>query len=693
MPGVTQPGEASSALLLRVLMQNVVQLELIRESLIAVVNEMRANIIHSSYAPIIYEGHDFSCALMSADGRQVAQGLADHPIHIFAVPYSTRQVVDKFRGDINEGDLFLHNDPYTGGTHLNDVLMLHPVFFDGKLSLFAAMRCHWNDVGGMTPGSLSGKVNEVIQEGLRIEPTKICDRGTLNEPFMDLLFNNMRSRSERMGDFNAMVGTGRKADEHLQRLSKRFRGGLLDGVEELIARAERQLRAKISERQDGDYYAEGYIESDGTNPDPLVVKLKLTVRADEVIADFSGTSAQTNGPTNCGPAMALNAVGTIVKCFLDPYTPINQGSFNPITVISEEGTFINARGDAPCGGMAECKFLIDSVVASAMCKVAPEMTVGDLKGGANHIIISGSDSEGKNYIHYEWPAGGTGASMGTDGSNAVRSYNEGDFNSIQSVETVESQFPLRVERCEIREGMCGDGEYRGGFGLRRDLHILDGRGLLSVLSEKNVIPPYGVACGSNGAANSFTVIREGKTVQPSDVPGKVSGFSLKVGDIVREETAGGGGYGDPLKRDPQSVRTDVAEGYISEREASARYGVIIVEGELDLDATVEQRSKIAEARSFVSLTLSNDELFDGPRREVLLSEKLANTLGVAPGDLIELLTNQGAPLRAWARIEGDGNSVSVSATSIEILSANTGEPVQLRITSPQPQNSSGGRII
>ena len=161
-------------------MQNVVQLELIRESLIAVVNEMRANIIHSSYAPIIYEGHDFSCALMSADGRQVAQGLADHPIHIFAVPYSTRQVVDKFSGEINEGDLFLHNDPYTGGTHLNDVLMLHPVFFDGKLSLFAAMRCHWNDVGGMTPGSLSGKVNEVIQEGLRIEPTKICDRGTLN---------------------------------------------------------------------------------------------------------------------------------------------------------------------------------------------------------------------------------------------------------------------------------------------------------------------------------------------------------------------------------------------------------------------------------------------------------------------------------------------------------------------------------
>ena len=221
----------------------------------------------------------------------------------------------------------------------------------------------------------------------------------MNEPFMNLLFNNMRARSERLGDFNAMVGTGRKAEEHLQRLYKRFGDGLLSGVEELIDRSERQLRAKISERPDGDYFGEGYIESDGTNPDPLVVKLKLTVRGDEIIADFTGTSAQTNGPTNCGPAMALNAVGTIVKSFLDPKTPINQGSFNPITVISEEGTFINARNDAPCGGMAECKFLIDSVVASAMGHVAPEMTVGDLKGGANHVIISGADDGGGNYIH------------------------------------------------------------------------------------------------------------------------------------------------------------------------------------------------------------------------------------------------------------------------------------------------------
>ena len=268
-------------------MNPFVRLELIRESLIAVVNEMRANIIHSSYAPIIYEGHDFSCALMSADGRQIAQGLADHPLHIFAVPYSTRRVVEAFEGDIHEGDLFLHNDPYTGGTHLNDVLLLHPVFFKGELAMFAAIRCHWNDVGGMTPGSLSGRVNEIYQEGMRIAPTRICSRGRMNDAFLQLLFDNMRGHAERLGDFNAMLGTGRKAAEHIGRLFERFGGrGLLDGIDELMRRSEGLLRARIADCPDGEYFSDGYVESDGTNPEPLVVRLKLTVDGDTIVGRF-----------------------------------------------------------------------------------------------------------------------------------------------------------------------------------------------------------------------------------------------------------------------------------------------------------------------------------------------------------------------------------------------------------------------
>ena len=667
-------------------MNDLVRLELIRESLIAVVNEMRANIIHSSYAAIIYEGHDFSCALMSADGRQVAQGLADHPIHIFAVPYSTRQVVEAFKGDINEGDLFLHNDPYTGGTHLNDVLMLHPVFLDGRLAMFAAIRCHWNDVGGMTPGSLSGRVKEVIQEGIRIPPTRICERGRMNQAVLDLIFNNMRTPEERRGDFNAMLGTGRKAAEHIGRLFRRFGGQpLLDGIEELIARSERQMRARIAECPDGDYYAEGFIESDGSNPDPLVVRLKLTVRGDEIVADFTGTSAQTNGPTNCGPAMAFNAVGTIVKAFLDPRTPINHGSFNPIRVIAPERSFINARETAPCGGMAEVKFLIDSVAAAAMGQVVPGMMVGDLKGGANHVHIAGP-RDGGTWIHYEWPAGGTGATDGLDGNNAVRSYNEGDFNSIQSVETVESQYPLRVERCEIREGSCGDGRFRGGFGLRRDVRILGETAMLSVLSEKNVIPPYGVAGGANGAANRFVVVRDGKTVQPSDVPGKVSGFALRHGDVVREETAGGGGYGDPLARDPARVAEDVRQGYLSRAQAKKRYGVVLRgSGRVDTDATMAERASLAAMRVRASVQVANEDEYDGPRRRFALSHALAARLGIDDGGLVELLTGRATPVRGWARIAGGASdAVTVGPESLRLIGAAPGEAVEIRVVRATP---------
>jgi N-methylhydantoinase B len=663
-------------------MSDLVQLELVRESLIAVVNEMRANIIHSSYAAIIYEGHDFSCALMSADGRQIAQGLADHPIHIFAVPYSTREVVKAFGDDIHEGDLFLHNDPYSGGTHLNDVLLLHPVFFEGRLALFAAMRCHWNDVGGMTPGSLSGRVKEIYQEGIRIVPTKICDRGVMNQGVLDVLFNNMRGPEERIGDFNAMLGTGRKAAEHIERLFKRFGGqAMLDGVDELIARSERQMRARVSDCPDGDYYAEGYIESDGSNPDPLVVRLKLTVAGDGITADFTGTSNQTDGPTNCGPAMAFNAVGTIVKAFLDPNTPINHGSFNPITVIAPEKSFINARETAPCGGMAEVKFLIDSVVAAAMGQVVPAMSVGDLKGGANHIHIAGPRDDGSTYIHYEWPAGGTGASAGTDGSNAVRSYNEGDFNSIQSVETVESQYPLRVERCEIREGACGDGAQRGGFGLRRDVRILGDTAMLSVLSEKNVIPPYGVAGGSNGAANRFVVLRDGAVVQPSDVPGKVSGFPLRPGDVVREETAGGGGFGDPLTRDPDDVVRDVNQGYLTADQATVRYGVTQGDdGGPDLLASLALRTSLKEARQMVSLAASNEDHMDGPRRCFLLSRSLADRLNVEEGALIELRGPAAVPLRGWVRLSDDtaADNLALGPNALRLVGAAPGDSVEAR---------------
>ncbi len=670
-------------------MNELVRLELVRESLVAVVNEMRANIIHASYSSIIYEGHDFSCALMSADGRQVAQSLDDHPLHIFPVPYSTREVVKAFEGDIHPGDIFLHNDPYTGGTHLNDVLMLYPVFHSDRLVMFAAARCHWGDVGGMTPGSLSGRVNEIIQEGLRIAPTRICEKGHMNEAFLSLIFNNMRTPAERRGDFNTMLGTCRKASEHIERLFQRFGEGLLDDVEALFAKSEAVMRSGIQGCPDGVYLAEGYIESDGHNPEPLAVRLELTIEGERITADFTGSSAQTNGPTNVGPAMAMNAVGTIVKSFLDPKTPINHGSFVPITVIAPERSFINARDPAPCGGMVECKALMDSVVAAAIGQAVPEMMIGDNKGGGNHVYISGPNEDRDGiYLFYEWPAGGTGATRGLDGNNAQRYFTEGDFNSINSAEVLESGFPLRVERCELRQGGCGDGRQRGGFGIRREVRILGQRAMLSVLSEKNIIPPYGVDGGGDGEANRYTVVRGDEMIEPSPVPGKVSGFPLHRGDIVRIETSGGGGHGDPLRRDPEKVRLDVRRDYLTAEAARHRYGVILTRGgEIDEVASAALRESLAADRQQVRLGGANEELFDGAKRRLRLSDGAARRLGVGDGDFVELSSGRGVTLRGWAAIDEatDDDTVTVGPSGLQMLGLEAGATVELRAVRSGPE--------
>ena len=669
-------------------MNEIGRLELIRESLVAVVNEMRANVIHSSYSSIIYEGHDFSCALVAGDGRLIAQGVDDNPIHNFAVPYSTTEVVRAFGDDIHEGDIFLHNDPYTGGTHLNDVLMLYPVFHDGRLAMFAATRCHWGDVGGMTPGSLSGRVQEVYQEGLRIVPTRICERGRMNDAWLTLLFDNMRITRERRGDFNTMLGTSRKAAEHIGRLFTRFGGGaLLDSIEDLIARAEKVMRGRIAGIPDGMYHAEGYLDSDGRSATPLRGRLALTVDGDAIVADFTGSSPQCKGPTNVGPAMAFNAVASIVKSFLDPDTPVNHGSFNPIAIVNPPGSFLNATLPAPCGGMAECRALMCGLVVSALGQALPEKRVGDLKGGANHVYVSGPQRDRDDiFLFYEYPAAGTGGTTRTDGNHAVRAFPEGDFNAVQSAEVVEAQCPLRIESHGLREGSCGDGEFRGGLGLRRDVRILGDAASLSVLGDKNIIPPFGVAGGVGGAANRFTVIRDGKTVEPSPIPGKVGDFALERGDVVRMETSGGGGYGDPLSRAPERVQDDVALGYLDRDQARERYGVVIsAGGDVDATATRNQRARLGTAREFAAVTVSNESDLDGTRRRIRLPGEIARRLDIESGGLVEVATPDcGAALRGWAEIAHRAD-LALSAEALAALGAKAGDTVEVRAVHVAPR--------
>ncbi len=659
-----------------------ITLEVVREGLSSIVREMRVNLVRTAYSSILYEGEDFSCVLMDPDAQIVAMSRGqDHPLHIVPIAWSMKAVREKFGPAIHPGDIFLHNDPYTGGTHLNDVAMIYPLFADSRLFLCPVVRAHWGDVGGMTAGSLSGAVTEIYQEGMRIPPIKVYERGRPNQAALDVLFANMRVASDREGDFRAMVGTCRKAAERVEELRARYGTDTLRGcIRELLDRAERRMRQRIRELPAGEYRYETYLEGGRDRLEPLRVRARVAIAGDSVTVDLTGSAPQTRGPTNVGPAMAPTAAFTILKAFLDPGGEINSGAFRPLTVLAPEGTLVNARLPAPCGGMVEVKYAVESAVMGALAQAIAGKVTGDLKGGGNHCYVTGTDPRtGGTFIFYEYPAGGTGAFDGGDGNNAVRAFTESDITTLQPVESVEQKYPLRIEGLELRRDSGGGGRWRGGLGLRREVRVLALEAQLSVLAEKNLLPPYGVSGGLSGAPNRFVVRRDGQEIQPSPLPGKVSGFPLRTGDVVIMESAGGGGYGDPLARDPTAVARDVSDGVISSTRAETVYGVTLRDDGVDLAATRELRARVGQARGRLRLESEDPEPGVG-YRVCRVSRVAAHRLGLTPGDIVELVSVTGAPLRAWVELASDDepDRGHVSCDAMEMLGIHDGETVEIR---------------
>jgi N-methylhydantoinase B len=685
---------------------DVITLEVIREGLSSIVREMRVTLLRTAYSSILYEGEDFSCVLMDGDANLVAMSRGqDHPLHIVPISWSMRAVRERFGDDIHPGDMFLHNDPYTGGTHLNDVAMIAPMFAGGELLLFPVVRAHWGDVGGMSPGSLSGRATEIYQEGVRIPPIKVIDRGRPNQAALDVVFANMRGPSDREGDFRAMIGTCRKAAERVQGLVARYGARTLRAsIRELLDRAEARMRARIRELPAGEYVYEAYLEGGRDRLEPLRVRARVAIAGDEITVDLTGTSPQTAGPTNVGPAMAPTGAFTIIKAFLDPGADVNSGAFRPLHVVTPSGTIVNARRPAPCGGMVEVKYAVESAVMGALGLAVAGKVTGDIKGGGNHCYVGGPDPRtGDTFIFYEYPAAGTGAFDGGDGSNTVRAFTESDMTTLQPVEAVEQKYPLRVERTALRADSGGDGRWRGGLGLVREVRLLADSAQLSVLAERSALRPYGVSGGASGAPNRFFVRRQGRDVEPSPVPGKVSAFPLVRDDVVVMQSSGGGGYGDPLERDVERVLADLTEGVITRETAERVYGVVLADGPsvprgdgrrtvgpprpaTDLEATRARRREIGAARPVVTLAL-DDTLDETEVRRIVLDETIASGVGAGAGDVVELVNPRGAPVRLWvAGLAREPAGVArVTSATLAMLAAAAGSTLEVRAVFVRPR--------
>jgi N-methylhydantoinase B len=662
-----------------------VTLEVVCESLVAVVREMRASIIRASYSPVIYELDDFSCALFNAAAEMIAQS-DDHPGHVMPMPWSVRCAMADFAGDLRPGDIVILNDAYRGGTHLNDVTLLYPLFAGDELVILPAVRAHWADVGGATPGSYSGLSTNIYQEGLRMPPIKLYEGGRPNRAVMKLIEANMRLPEHRLGDLNAMLGACRAAEVRVRRLFEKYGLDTVLGCAALnLDRSEARMRERIRTLPSGTYVYEDYLEYyDEGRFDPVLMRLALTVDGDSIVADFAGSSPQVPGVVNSSLAVAGAGVFVALKATLDPGGAVNQGAFRPITLKAPEASIVDVRPDAPAGAHGEVRKRAVSVMLGCLAQVAPDLVSGDLCGTSFPNSMGGrAAGGGRSYVYYEVPAGGNGGFREADGSSAFVNVDFGNIRSIQTAETLEAEMPLVVDASELRIDSGGAGAMRGGLGMRRVVRLAGDEATYSVLSDRAVIPPYGV--GGGGAAAPVRVsIRANGAETALATPGKATGLVIRRESVVVMESAGGGGYGDPLARDPRLVAEDVLAGYVSPERARAAYGVALdAGGSVDERATADLRSRIAAAVPRLPVVADETPCYEGIRgrhRVLRLAPALAAEHALEADRLVELLGRHPAPLRAWVKLDerAPADALPLDEFGRRVLGVSPGERVRLR---------------
>jgi N-methylhydantoinase B len=503
-------------------------------ALAGIAEEMSAALIRTAYSPNIKERRDCSSALFSPEGDLVAQA-ENIPVHLGAMPFSVRAALDA-SPDWAPGDIVVLNDPFRGGAHLPDITFVAPSFHKGELVGFVAVRAHHADVGGMTPGSLPAQAREIYQEGLRIPPVKLWREGTLDRNLLELILANVRTPWEREGDLRAQRAAIETGIRRLSELAERVGAEKLSAIaRELLAQAERRMRAAIRTVPDGVYEFEDCLD------EGIKVRVRLEVRDEEIILDFAGSSPQAESPVNAPLAVTASASFYALKAVLDPELPPNAGAWRPIRIVAPEGTVVNAVPPAPVGGgNLELSQRIVDVVLGALARALPGRVPAASQGTMNNLTIGGIDPRtGQPYTFYETIGGGMGARPDRDGIDGVHSHMTNTLNT--PVEALEIAYLLRVERYELREGSGGKGRYRGGMGIRRDIRVLSHRAVVSLLADRRTRGPWGLEGGEPGAPGEDYLIVNGEERR---IPSKGT-VEVPPGGVISIRTPGGGGYGLP----------------------------------------------------------------------------------------------------------------------------------------------------
>ncbi len=569
-----------------------VTLAVLNGRLVQIADEMDATLYRSAFNPIIAEAHDACHGLYHAEtGATLVQGTSGLPIFVGAMAFAVKAVIDKVArdGNLAAGDTFLFNDPYDGGTHLNDVRLVRPLMRGDAVFAWLASVGHWLDVGGNVPGNFNAKATESFQEGFRIPPVKLVRAGVLQQDIVDILAANSRLPQSNWGDLNGQLNALDLGERRLHALLDEYGDETIAAaLTSLSARAEALMRANIAGLPDGTYSCDDFLDNDGVTDRALRIALDLTVAGDRMRLDFSRSAPPCDGPLNIARSTTVACCYVALKhLFTD--VPANAGCLAPIEFVIPDSTLLGVSAPRPVGGYTETILRVIDVIFGAFAKAAPERANGGPFATINALSLAGWRAHGRRWVMFCFFGGGLGGNPEGDGLN--HGNNPISTAIIPPVEILESLYPVMFTQWALRPDSGGAGRHRGGLGAIYEIEVLAADGAeVFLLGERGKYPPSGVNGGKPAALNRFVHESERGEVTPPLVS-KVTDVRIGRGQKVRLETPGGGGFGDPATREPERVVRDVRLGYVSRAAARRDYKVVLREnGSLDAEATVKARA-------------------------------------------------------------------------------------------------------
>lgn len=564
-------------------------LEIVKDSLVAIGDEMFIALAKTSMSPIIYEVLDYASGLTDAKGQLLTQGNGVTGF-IGMLSDMVKQTLKKFGdGKLKEGDIIIINDSYGGGgSHLSDVGLVMPIFFDGEIVAFSANKAHWTEVGGKDPGSFSNDATDIFQEGLQFPSVKLFNEGEINQAIVDIIEANVRFPELSLGDMWAQVAALKTGEKRVKELCEKHGKELfLSSVDYLLDHGEQLARQELSKLPKGTFNAEGFIDDDGFGNGPFKIKVKVTITDDKFVADFRGSHPQVPGPVNCSYTALVSAVRTIFLAITNPSQDANDGVFRPLEVITDKGSVLSAERPAPVSIYWESMLAGADLIWKALAPVVPHrLNAGHLLSVCSVVLSGQHQDTNEPFLIVEPSVGGWGASEGQDGARGQFCIGDGETYNVP-VEVAETRYGVMVDEYSLHTDGAGAGEYIGGSGVIRSYKALSDNQMVSVTFGRNKFVPWGMKDGQDGSANEVYIEKANGEV---DGPfGIYPRYPLNKGDVVKLVTATGGGYGDPYKRPADQVAQDVKNGYITAAQAYESFGVVVNEKTYEVEGLTEDR--------------------------------------------------------------------------------------------------------